>query len=925
MPLYAKSDDAKIEKIYIAVALPMTGSSAKKGMEVLEGINMYIEKVNNDGGINNKLIELQIFDDQNKTEIAVQNVQQIVDSQALIVLGHRSSNACIAAGKHYKSHRIAAITSTATADLVTQDNNWYFRSIFTNYKQGKFIAYYTKHILKRKNVSVIYIEDEYGKSLLSAFEEYSKKIGLDIDHKWLFTNNFHELNNNLKQNIDNIKHNQDVNTIFLALHDVEAVPVVKYIKDSGLDLLLIGGASIGKQSFAKRFKKYPEESLCPGYYTDGIYATTYFIYDISNQKAQKFRTLFQKKYKKIPGAVAVSSYDIAGIAIDAIKNAGITGKNIKADRQKIRDYLASKKQLNDAFSGTSGYIYFDSQGNAVKSVPMAIFNSQKLISTPIQISQINNLKEISLFKMKNKTCSNENLKDNIVCVDGQLMRKTKVVYTGVKFNSINNLDIKNKVCYLDFYLWFRFSGKLDFEKIHFINANEPVVLNSPIKKKIGKYNYRLFHIQANFKMDFTEKHIDYGKLQLGFMFKHQHLSREHLIFVSDVLSMNFDEKMEQKNLSKLTSGWSIEQLIFFQDTMQENIFGDPDHLHNSNQFVDYSRYNAIAVIHQNAFAMRGAITKDYAWIFLSTSGFFLVLSLCVIFFYKANWLVKYVWFNQVIFSSLFLLSLETIFINFQIQNDYQALPVIKLFDVLWWILPVFFIKIGIERFVWRPIEQKTKQKIPHLMRSSVVFLLYIFAFVGILSFVFEQKLTSLMATSGLVAMIIGFAIQGNISNLFSGIVINLERPFRIGDWIKFDNEREGKVINITWRTTRIITRTNEIICIPNYKASECKITNYHYPNTSCELKLELFLSSDYSIENIEKAILNGVANKEGVKSPQVRFRIGKSFVKYYLFFTIDDYGKKSIILDMVHRSVWKSLNDSNFKLLENPLNYNFEF
>ncbi len=84
------------------------------------------------------------------------------------------------------------------------------------------------------------------------------------------------------------------------------------------------------------------------------------------------------------------------------------------------------------------------------------------------------------------------------------------------------------------------------------------------------------------------------------------------------------------------------------------------------------------------------------------------------------------------------------------------------------------------------------------------------SFFGIVAFTFDYPLTGFLATSGLVAGIIGFAARENISNIFSGIALNVERPFRIGDWIEV-GDNKGKVVNMTWRSTRIETSSENVV------------------------------------------------------------------------------------------------------------------
>ena len=75
-------------------------------------------------------------------------------------------------------------------------------------------------------------------------------------------------------------------------------------------------------------------------------------------------------------------------------------------------------------------------------------------------------------------------------------------------------------------------------------------------------------------------------------------------------------------------------------------------------------------------------------------------------------------------------------------------------------------------------------------------------------------------------MIIGLAIQANIANVFSGIMLNLERPFKVGDILKIKTGATSKwaeVIDISWRTTKVKDATKHIISIPNAVMSESVI------------------------------------------------------------------------------------------------------
>jgi branched-chain amino acid transport system substrate-binding protein len=113
-------------------------------------------------------------------------------------------------------------------------------------------------------------------------------------------------------------------------------------------------------------------------------------------------------------------------------------------------------------------------------------------------------------------------------------------------------------------------------------------------------------------------------------------------------------------------------------------------------------------------------------------------------------------------------------------------------------------------------------------------------------------------------MIIGLAIQVNISNVFSGIAINLERPFRVGDWVKIGTLDEGKVIDITWRTTRIQTRNMIILSIPNSKASESPIQNFGSKEDITEFWFTIHIDPNVNTKRVQKILLDALLSAEGV-------------------------------------------------------------
>ena len=127
------------------------------------------------------------FDDQSDPALARSIAEQIVaDGRALIVIGHRTSPETVAAAPVYAAAKIPAITSTSTADSITANNPWYFRTVFDNHTQGLLIAAYAHDVLHADHLSIVAGNTDYGTSLAASIAEGFRPYGevrnrLDVD------------------------------------------------------------------------------------------------------------------------------------------------------------------------------------------------------------------------------------------------------------------------------------------------------------------------------------------------------------------------------------------------------------------------------------------------------------------------------------------------------------------------------------------------------------------------------------------------------------------------------------------------------------------------------------------------------------------------------------------------------------------------
>ncbi len=86
----------------------------------------------------------------------------------------------------------------------------------------------------------------------------------------------------------------------------------------------------------------------------------------------------------------------------------------------------------------------------------------------------------------------------------------------------------------------------------------------------------------------------------------------------------------------------------------------------------------------------------------------------------------------------------------------------------------------------------------------------------------------LLTTSAVGAVVVGFALQDTLGNLFAGLAIQIEKPFRVGQWVQF-GDREGQVQEITWRATKLRTKDGQFLIVPNSVISKEPVLNYSEP------------------------------------------------------------------------------------------------
>jgi small-conductance mechanosensitive channel len=170
--------------------------------------------------------------------------------------------------------------------------------------------------------------------------------------------------------------------------------------------------------------------------------------------------------------------------------------------------------------------------------------------------------------------------------------------------------------------------------------------------------------------------------------------------------------------------------------------------------------------------------------------------------------------------------------------------------VLWWV----HLAWAATGFVRLYIVLDRRPREARLFQDLIVAAVYLGVTLSIIGFVFGAPVGTLVATSGVVAIIVGLALQNTLGDLFSGVALTLGRPFSIGDWIQLADGSEGRVVENNWRSTSILTPANNIVVLPNSALAKVGLTNLTRPDESHLIVLPLRIAATHRPALVEEVV-----------------------------------------------------------------------
>lgn len=218
------------------------------------------------------------------------------------------------------------------------------------------------------------------------------------------------------------------------------------------------------------------------------------------------------------------------------------------------------------------------------------------------------------------------------------------------------------------------------------------------------------------------------------------------------------------------------------------------------------------------------------------------------------------------------------------------------------------------------------QGVPRLIANLFTLIFSTFIVSWIAADVFGFNLATVLATSAVFTIVLGLALQDTLGNLFSGVALQIERPFQLGDWVEVHNGSEkwvGQISEITWRATSLIGFSDELIVIPNKTIAQSQLMIFSQNNKPARFSQQFRFNFDVDVLKAKSAILEGLKSiPEVLSDPEPRvllMEVTESWVSVKVFYSIADYGRKFRIGDMVLAYVLQAIKSKNLALATNAL------
>jgi len=351
------------ETIVIGINAPMTGDIPKVGEGSKFAAEMWLEDINEAGGLEvggkTYQVELVIEDNESKAESATKaNTKMITQDEVLVIVGPQSSKQAVPAGGVANDNETPMVSPWSTNPNTTLDRPWVFRTPFLDPFQGPVVANFVTEEFGFEKAAVLYdVASDYPKGLAEFFKQGWEEIhgpGSVVAYE-----SFTTKDTDFSAQLTKIKET-GAEFIFTPQYYNEVALIVQQAHELGWDAPIMGSDSWGSAELM---------NLC-GDDCIGLFFSTHYAAAGATGATKEFIDRYNEKHGYVPDDVGALTWDTMLIVQKAIQDCGELTGDIAVDRKCVRDALA---QIKD-FDGVTGQMTFTEQGDPIKCAVIVKIN-----------------------------------------------------------------------------------------------------------------------------------------------------------------------------------------------------------------------------------------------------------------------------------------------------------------------------------------------------------------------------------------------------------------------------------------------------------------------------------------------------------------------------------------------------------------------
>jgi branched-chain amino acid transport system substrate-binding protein len=345
VPVFAGGQGEEADEALVGFFGPLSGDNAQYGQTFRNAIELYVEGLNAEGGVDGRTVVIRAEDDRAVPQEAANIAQNFAASRRMLAtVGSFSSAASMAAAPILEDAGMVQVSPTSSHPDFTGIGEHMFRIVTTQDVEGPLNAQFVEDQFSPDSVAVIYRQDDWGASASEFFIEEADEIGMDVALSEAVVPGTKDL-----RPLVTSLNSSDAEVLYLALFYADAATLAQQMQQAGLEIPVVTNSSLFN----------PQLIELAGDAVEGFYVPSNFSPNSDRPVVREFVSAFEEKTGNVPDQFAALAYDAIGVLTAGMQEAAASGELTRASIQTALSNL-------EEYNGVTGVLTFDDQGNALR-------------------------------------------------------------------------------------------------------------------------------------------------------------------------------------------------------------------------------------------------------------------------------------------------------------------------------------------------------------------------------------------------------------------------------------------------------------------------------------------------------------------------------------------------------------------------------